>query len=633
MSEFKQFEQPSFTTNYLGDGVQYRLPRRQLGRARHLGWIVFGAGLILSLFMLGWMSGPILMGVKEFQIGNAGGWFSIAFGCFGLIGLIPGLGMLQGGLAIVSNRTRCEVELRDGQVFVKERFYFARMRRKRDIAGIRELQVSDGSEHLSAIHGPRSQKHNTAIWLGDSDHALVAKTNHKKTFLLAAAYPHDLLMRLAEELAPRLEAELSRPVAKFDRDPKEIIERDGTPQKISITEASIDTKEPISVPERPAGSTTTIERRDYGITIEIPPAGLWKGSKGLFFFALIWNAFISIFFVVGTLGAIGVIEMQGDGPPWLMLLIMIPFLGVGISLLVAAVNMGRRRATIATADDLVMIVRHSIFGKTTREWSAVDIEAIRCGNSGMEVNDIPVKELQIIPVGEKKFGCLSQLEDDELQWIAAELNHSLGIDPRSTRDEHQLAEVQRDASGSVTARPGGRISLERTIDGLRIDIPPVGLLKYAGLVIFGFVFVAIGTGIGIGVNWDAFEQGIERLRLSELLFAAAFLLGFGGVGVAVMCSGLVAGRRRFQLQVTHDELILVRRGPFLSKTFRWHRDELDSIAVKDSGTQVNNQSLYQVYIHSEIGDSVGIMTGQDRADLAIVSAALNDALDIVPPTA
>lgn len=629
MNDFRQFDQESFSVDYLGDGVRYRLPRRRLGRARHLGWIVVAVGLVMTMFMIGWMSGPIMMGIKDLQKGAGDGWFAIGFSCFGLLGLVPALGIFMGGFAIVCNRTRCEIEVRRGRVTVKERFFLARIKRKRDIAGIHELRVSDASEHSVQNQRPQESLHHAAVWLGNSDNALLAITGHKGKFLIAAAYPRDLLLRLAEELAPRLEADLNVQTTIIERAPSKISERESSHRKVSVFEGPIEEEEIQSVPNQPADSTARIERRDYGITMEIPPVGLWRGSKGLFFFALIWNVFMSIFIVVGTLGAMGAIEVEGDGPPWLMLVIISPFVAVGISLMVTAINMGRRHATIATADDLLMIVRYSIFGPTTREWWASQIDEICCGNSGMEMNDVPVKELQIVPFGEKKFGCLSQLDNDELQWIAAELNQTLGTHRSSEPGGLQFTAVHRDDSGFATPSPGSRVAIERTIDGLQLNVPPVGLLKYAGLVVFGFIFAVIGVGIAIGVNWDAVEHGIGKLRLSEALFASAFLFGFGGIGFAVMCIGLVAGRRRFQFQVEHNELTLVRRGPFLRKTFRWQRDDLDSIAVKDSGTRFNNRSLYQVYIRSAKGDSVGIMTGHEKRDLALVTTALNESLGIV----
>src|SRR5207247_11284912 len=49
---------------------------------------------------------------------------------------------------------------------------------------------------------------------------------------------------------------------------------------------------PLPVP--PSGSQITIERFPDGLTIQIPPAGLWRGTKGLFFFAVAWNGFLLV---------------------------------------------------------------------------------------------------------------------------------------------------------------------------------------------------------------------------------------------------------------------------------------------------------------------------------------------------
>ncbi|MDA1052405.1 MAG: hypothetical protein O3C40_18250 [Planctomycetota bacterium] len=422
MSDFKQFEQQDFTTDYLGDGVRYRLPRRQLGRVRHLGWIVVGFGVFITLFMIAWMSISVLGGLNDLNKGGGIDFIAIAFGCFGLFGLIPGLGLLLGGIAVIGNRTRCEIEVRGGKIAVKERFFLFRIRRKRTTAEVQRLRVADANENTSG-----KQAYDTRLWLGDFDRALMAETGGTRGFPIAVAYPRDLLVRLAEELAPRLEADWTSTSAAIKRDPAAIVDRETVGRKIEVVEGPAASDELPIVPVQPVGSTATIERRPYGITIDIPPAGLWKGSKGLFVFALLWNAFVSIFVVVGTLAAIGVVEMEDDGPPWVMLVIIIPFVAAGVGMLIGAINMGRRHATIATADDLVMVVRHSIFGKTTREWSADQIAAVCIGNSGMEVNDVSVKELQIHPHDGKKFGCLSQLNDDELVWIAGELNQALAI--------------------------------------------------------------------------------------------------------------------------------------------------------------------------------------------------------------
>jgi hypothetical protein len=435
MSTFDRFEQQAFVTTYIGDGIRYQLPRRQLGRARHLGWGIVSFGLFATMFMIVWMSVPILSGLGELKKGAEFGWMSIAFGCFGVFGLVPALGMLLGGIAIVGNRTRCEIEVRGGKIFVKERLLLLRLRRKRAVSDIQRLRiVSKISGDIAKEDEDDNERDEIVSWLGNVDTALIAESAGGGKFPIAIAYPRELLLQLAEDLASQVEAELNIKFPTLEQNSEVVTRSEFVSRKIEVTEESPDTDKMPVVPDQPENSIVTVERRDFGITLTIPSAGIWKGSKGLIVFAVLWNMFISIFIVVGILSLIGAIKVEGDGPAWLMLVIVLPFIAVGAGMTVAAINMGLRHASIATADDLLMVVRHSIFGKTTREWSASDLAKICCGNSGMEINNVPVKELQIIPENDKKFGCLSQLNKAELVWIAAELNQALGMSGLSAED-------------------------------------------------------------------------------------------------------------------------------------------------------------------------------------------------------
>ncbi len=273
MSEFTRFEQQDFTTDYLGDGVRYRLPPRQLGRARHLGWVIVGFGSLVSLFMIGWMSGPVLDGIDDLKKGGGSGWLSIAFGCFGLIGLMPGIGLVLGGLAIVLNRTRCQIDIRGGKIFVKERFFLARLKRKRKTSGIRRLRVADSTEYST---GDRQlQEASARAWLGESANALLAETEGNDKFLIAAIYPRELLVRLAEELAPRLEADVSIPSTAIVREPRTDAEPKRSSRTVDVVEGPVDEVESPIVPDQPLASTATIARRDDGIRAA-PIVRRWK---------------------------------------------------------------------------------------------------------------------------------------------------------------------------------------------------------------------------------------------------------------------------------------------------------------------------------------------------------------------
>ncbi|MBP89455.1 MAG: hypothetical protein CMJ64_22555 [Planctomycetaceae bacterium] len=466
-------------------------------------------------------------------------------------------------------------------------------------------------------------------WLGDSEAALVAETSDGKEFLVAVAYPRDLLLQLAEDLAPRLEAETMVASEVIARDPLKTLEERPSAKSIEVVEGPPAEQDDVLCPSQPADSIATIERRPYGITIDIPPAGIWKGSRGLTFFAVIWNGFLSIFITVIVLSMTGAIEVEGDKPGWLMLLFMIPFLAVGVGVALAAINMGRRHATIATADDLVMVVRHSIFGKKTHEWSADKIDEIKVGPSGMEVNDVPVMELQIHSRSHKKFGCLSQLDQDELAWISGELNQALTIRRPDSAVVRAAKYSERDNSGRVLPAPGSRVTVQHSIDGTHIHVPSQGIVSNLGGILIGLLFMLIAVGVVVFVGKQEFKNGIAGGEWFTLVFIALWATLFGGGGAFAFFGSLVGGRRRFEITPDSHQLTVVRRGLFGWRTFRWDRDVLEPIAVADSGMKVNNRTYYQVSIRSQKDDSLGIMSGHDRGDLAFVAATINETLGLM----
>ena len=179
-------------------------------------------------------------------------------------------------------------------------------------------------------------------------------------------------------------------------------------------------------PSLPAGTQIVIERFADGLTIQIPPAGLWRGTYGLFFFALIWNGFISVV-TAAMLGSLLGGNAGKDNTAWIPLAFCSIFWLVGIILLLASLNMGRRRAAIAVTGGTLMIIQTGIFGSKQRDWEPGDVEAVRTGPSGMTVNDKPVLELQIYDGGASKFGILAGRRDEELRWLADTLREALGV--------------------------------------------------------------------------------------------------------------------------------------------------------------------------------------------------------------
>jgi hypothetical protein len=177
---------------------------------------------------------------------------------------------------------------------------------------------------------------------------------------------------------------------------------------------------------QPADSPITIERFPDGLTITVPPAGLGKGTHGLFAFAILWNGFMGVFTPVLL---IGIFRGKGveQGAALIAPAVLSLFWLVGIGILLGALNMGRRRAAIAVTGGALMVIQAGIFGTKQRQWAATEIRKICAGHSGMEVNDKPILELQIYGQGAGKFGLLAGRADEELRWIASELRAALGV--------------------------------------------------------------------------------------------------------------------------------------------------------------------------------------------------------------
>lgn len=180
-----------------------------------------------------------------------------------------------------------------------------------------------------------------------------------------------------------------------------------------------------SITQPPLGSALTIERLNESVVIHAPPTGYRKGSKGLMYSCLIWNVLVAVFVVIAVLAALG--KVKTDLPVPCAFLALAQFIVIGVGLLLAVINMGHRNASLAVAHGSLFVVRQSIFRKRQWEWLGGEIKKICVGPSGMQINDIPVNELEIHPYDGNKVGMLGQLSDDELEWIAAELNQALDL--------------------------------------------------------------------------------------------------------------------------------------------------------------------------------------------------------------
>src|SRR5207248_1291005 len=111
-------------------------------------------------------------------------------------------------------------------------------------------------------------------------------------------------------------------------------------------------------PEQPADSRVRVEQQPNSVVLTVPPAGLLRGSKGMFGAGLFCCAFMVLFTTIVLF--IGV----GDA---VFLAFAVLFWGIGIGLVLGGINMGRRRAVLAVVNDTLMIYQTDIFRSIRHE--------------------------------------------------------------------------------------------------------------------------------------------------------------------------------------------------------------------------------------------------------------------------
>jgi hypothetical protein len=373
------------------DDASYTLPARPLGKLRWIALFFVGFGILFASFPATTLF-RILKGVSADKSDIAGIGFAVFLIPFVIAGLIP-LGL---GLLVLFGR--CRVEWRERRLSILDYIGPFRWRRRLQKSRILKLTVSSGGAKInnrSVTTGPLAE-------LG----ALLVEFEEGKPRLVALGYPRDWLEALADDLSARVGATAS----SLPPPAVEVVNMDETRTAV-----------PEIVP-KPPNSLVRVEPRPDGIALVVPPAGLKKGSKGLFGFGIVWCLFMSVF--------TGIMVFSGKtsrGNPFVGWAFIGVFWLIGISMLAGAINMGRRRAMLLVESGQLKVAQIGIFGAKKWEWNRDDIAAIRADASGIEVNNVPVIELQIHPFKGRKTGFFAGRDEQELRWMAGELRQALKL--------------------------------------------------------------------------------------------------------------------------------------------------------------------------------------------------------------
>ncbi len=403
---------PEIAVTELPDGgARFVLPRRPLGRWRLVGCVPLAFGLVFAGFAMAWTAGAA-WGLL-FGAGGGFGWFSVPFILVGSFFIAGGLSIVGLGLLILAGHS--EVEVSRGRLRAVERAGLLRWLRWRAVERVRKLTITRNPPPGKG-QGPARPAAEAPAALADLG-LILAECDRGKPLWVAPGYPRDWLRPLAGELARRC------PLVAPTGEPAPAVAEEVAPPVVSGVPQ-------LDRPEQPAGSRAVLEEHADGVTITLPPAGLWRGSKGLFAFALFWNGFMAVFtaIVVGT----RLFGNQVPGADFAVLAIfgsvIVLFWAVGAGMMLGALHMGRRQAALAVVGDRLLALQSGPLGTKRREWRREELERVTVGPSGITVNDSPILELQVHARDGTKLGLLAGRDVDELYWIATRLRRALRLD-------------------------------------------------------------------------------------------------------------------------------------------------------------------------------------------------------------
>ncbi|MFK7789431.1 MAG: hypothetical protein AB8C95_08090 [Phycisphaeraceae bacterium] len=393
-----------------GSGTQWDLPRRTWGAGWYMPFIFIAVGIfVAALFGI---NGPVTL--PNFNADPAAAVFDLVWLIAQAIPTLLGCFIVLVGLVLRYGRTA--VTMRNQEITTTDRFFLLRWTRRINTERITGFEINVGTSSTNG--GPKVPMENVSVLIANTD-----QTGKSAVFVVAWGYPKTWMQQLVDELGinPQLaDLEVTTTFGSDKDDPEQ--------------------REPKV--EQPSDTKALLTFQDHGLTIDIPPTGWLRGSKGIGFFSILWNGFIIVFISVMVLSMInGSFTTSSNASPLFMLLFMIPFVAVGIFLGAFAAHLGKSRSSlvvIGSGPEAVLAFHRVSPVRKPRElsWTSEQLSHIRVGDSNMSVNDQPIQELQIHPKRGKAVGLLKQLDDEELEWIAYELRQQLGLSRNAIAIDH-----------------------------------------------------------------------------------------------------------------------------------------------------------------------------------------------------
>lgn len=237
---------------------------------------------------------------------------------------------------------------------------------------------------------------------------LVAHFENGVAKAVAIGYPRSWLESIAQDISAR--AGLTQSTA---------------PPAVEVVDSNFPAPSK-AVMEKPPDSPIVLRKGDAGITLEVPPLGIRKGSMWLFLFAIAWCVFIGLFTAVFLFGNPATGNHGFEGFP--LFLFLGAFWTIGLGMLATSINLGKRRTTFSAGRSELTVIKSGPFGTKRFNCSRANIVSVEIGSSNVEVNHRRLSELQVYLLNKKKVSFLVGRDADELEWVAYELRGALGVE-------------------------------------------------------------------------------------------------------------------------------------------------------------------------------------------------------------
>jgi len=582
-------------------GQRIALPNRDLGEASVFGWIAIAVGAIGTVLMLAWIAFPASVGIEIVRKGDWFGLLFVGFGMLGLRGLSTTLKLLTAGIAMVRNRFGCEVRVTDSEIISRDKFgWFSHSRKfdrdKIESLYLRSMVINEDEDNVPTIQIDWITKR-----VPDDLHGIGTKRGERK--VIAPGYPPAILLPLAEVL----KSELNRnrvglvSIVQEENDPGETTKIE---QPIAIVEQPAEKTEAVPI-ERPSDSVIEVIDQSDAKVYRVPQRGVWKGSHGLMFFALIWNGFLALF-TIGMLAGGG----KAGQDLWIIILMLSIFWAVGIGMVVGAFYLGRQSALIGVRDGLLFIERKTIFGTKWTDFEPGNIASVHIGAGNLEVNDVPVKELKIQPVGEDAIGMFSQLDDDEIGWLAQQLSTELDLKPQSFGSWQRFLKPGEPLAPPETSQ----VTVDQSANETVITIPKQNLEGHWMLLVMGvaFSFGALPAAI----------IGVWKFETSFIVIPIAIIGTL--TGMTMLVAERLYSSRWFRLEVNPSQITIERYGFLSERVATIRRENVRAVELKESGARVNGRIYMRLAIKSsKPSESFTLMAGRDEREIAYVAALID----------